>query len=240
MKKSLLGLSIACIILSGCIEKESENSASTKSSSNITNEEYYAVGYTFGAYMKNQGLESLNKNILKGLKDSFSELSLEEKTAKEEIVREDFGKFRESMRKKMEQEQSQLGDKNKQEGITFLNANKEREGVNTLENGIQYEIISSGQGTENPSSNDEVTVHYKGTLINGTEFDSSYARQQPMQFQLNRVIKGWQEILQVMTIGDKWKVYIPSDLAYGEKGPRNIGPNATLIFEIELLDINSK
>ena len=144
------------------------------------------------------------------------------------------------MRKKMEQEQLLLGEKNKEEGITFLNTNKEREGVTSLDNGIQYEIISSGEGSENPSANDEVTVHYKGTLIDGTEFDSSYARQQPMQFQLNRVIKGWQEILKVMTIGDKWKVYIPSELAYGEKGPRNIGPNATLIFEIELLDINSK
>ena len=119
----------------------------------------------------------------------------------------------------------------------ILEQNKQKEGVMTTESGLQYLILSEGKGN-NPTLNDNVTVHYHGTLIDGTIFDSSVDRKQPATFPLNGVIPGWQEALQMMSVGSKWKIFIPSELAYGESGAGAIGPNSTLIFEVELLSIN--
>ena len=123
------------------------------------------------------------------------------------------------------------------EGDVFLEENKKKEGVVTLDSGLQYKIIKEGEG-EKPSKDDTVSVHYKGTLVDGTKFDSSYDRGQPAEFKVGGVIPGWTEALQLMTVGSKWQLCIPSDLAYGERqaGPV-IGPNSTLIFEVELLEI---
>jgi FKBP-type peptidyl-prolyl cis-trans isomerase len=133
-----------------------------------------------------------------------------------------------------------LPDLNKEAGDQFLAENLERKEVNATESGLQYEILTSSDNNASPLADDEVEVHYHGTLINGEVFDSSVDRGEPSKFKVNQVISGWTEALQLMTVGDKWKLYIPSDLAYGETGNNSIGPNETLIFEVELIGITPK
>ena len=133
-----------------------------------------------------------------------------------------------------------LPDLNKEAGEKFLAENLERKEVNATESGLQYEILTSSDDNASPLADDEVEVHYHGTLINGEVFDSSVDRGEPSKFKVNQVISGWTEALQLMTVGDKWKLFIPSDLAYGETGNNSIGPNETLIFEVELLGITPK
>ena len=133
-----------------------------------------------------------------------------------------------------------LPDLNKEAGDQFLAENLERKEVNATESGLQYEILTSSDNNANPLADDEVEVHYHGTLINGEVFDSSVDRGEPSKFKVNQVISGWTEALQLMTVGDKWKLFIPSDLAYGETGNNSIGPNETLIFEVELIGITPK
>ena len=145
------------------------------------------------------------------------------------------------LKKKADAESAAVGDANKKEGDTFLATNKSKDGVQTLPDGLQYKVLTAGNGPK-PTATDTVVCNYKGTLINGTEFDSSYKRGQPVTFPVGQVIKGWTEVLQMMPTGSKWEVYIPSDLAYGPQGPGRgpIGPNQTLIFEIELVSIQPK
>ena len=133
-----------------------------------------------------------------------------------------------------------LPDLNREAGEEFLAKNKERKEVNATDSGLQYEILESGEGDIKPLADDEVEVHYHGTLINGEVFDSSIERGETSKFRVDGVIKGWTEALQMMTVGDKWKLFIPSDLAYGESGSNSIGPNETLIFEVELIGITPK
>jgi FKBP-type peptidyl-prolyl cis-trans isomerase FklB len=129
------------------------------------------------------------------------------------------------------------GEKNKKEGEAFLAENKKKEGVKTLPSGLQYKVIKEGTG-KSPKATDKVSTHYRGTLIDGTEFDSSYKRGQPATFPVNGVIPGWTEALQLMKVGSKWQLFIPSKLAYGERGaPPVIGPYSVLIFTVELLAI---
>ena len=132
-----------------------------------------------------------------------------------------------------------LPDLNLEKGQSFLNENSKLEGVKTLESGLQYLVISNGNGKK-PDINDTVEVHYQGSLISGEIFDSSLESAEPVSFAVNGVIKGWTEALQIMSVGDKWKLFIPSDLAYGETGNNSIGPNETLIFEVELIGIAEK
>jgi len=141
------------------------------------------------------------------------------------------------MSAKLQAEAQVAGDKNKADGEAFLAANKTKDGVVTLPSGLQYKVISMGIGKK-PLATDEVTVNYRGTTIDGKEFDSSYKRGQPATFPLNKVIKGWTEVVQLMPVGSKWQVFIPASLGYGERGAGpDIGPNSTLIFEIELMGI---
>ncbi|MDH5385717.1 MAG: FKBP-type peptidyl-prolyl cis-trans isomerase, partial [Candidatus Aminicenantes bacterium] len=133
--------------------------------------------------------------------------------------------------------QKEQAEKNLAEGQSFLEENGKKEGVITLQSGLQYKVLSEGSG-KSPQKGDAVTVHYRGTLLNGTEFDSSYSRGQPQSFRVDGVIAGWTEALQLMKEGAKWQLFIPSVLAYGERGvPQRIPPNSTLIFEIELISI---
>jgi FKBP-type peptidyl-prolyl cis-trans isomerase FklB len=132
------------------------------------------------------------------------------------------------------------GEANRKEGDAFLAANKSKQGVTTLPDGLQYKIVQEGTGPK-PAASDSVTVNYRGTLVNGKEFDSSYKRGQPVTFPVNGVIKGWTEALQLMPVGSKWELYIPPDLAYGDNSPDpSIGPGDTLIFEVELLSIGAQ
>lgn len=146
--------------------------------------------------------------------------------------------FVQKMQAQMAEKQAAAGNKNKADGEAFLAANKSKPGVKTTASGLQYQVIKEGTGKK-PGPNDQVKVHYLGTLIDGTKFDSSYDRGQPAQFALNGVIPGWTEALQLMPVGSKYKLFIPGNLAYGEQGqPQGgIGPNEVLIFEVELLEI---
>ena len=150
-------------------------------------------------------------------------------------VKQTLTAFQQEMRAKQQQKRTEQGIKSKAEGEAFLAANKSQPGVQTLPDGLQYLVLTNGTGAV-PTAGDTVTVNYRGTLIDGTEFDSSYKRGQPASFQVGGVIPGWNEALKKMTVGSKWKLFIPSGLAYGEHGQRGIPPNSVLIFEVELLD----
>ena len=157
--------------------------------------------------------------------------------SKLKLSTEDMQAAIEEFQKKQMKEMNAQAEKNKKAGEEFLAANKKKEGIHVTESGLQYKIIKKGSGKK-PKATDTVEVHYKGTLINGEVFDSSYGRGEPTTFPVNRVIKGWQEALTLMSEGSKWEIYVPSDLAYGEKGAGGkIGPNETLIFEVELLKV---
>jgi FKBP-type peptidyl-prolyl cis-trans isomerase len=197
----------------------------------------YAIGLNIGAGMKKDSLDIDPNILLRGLKDAMSgakPLMTEEET---KVV---MTEFRTEMMKKKEAEAQQAALANKLAGQQFLAANKTKEGVVTLPSGLQYKILKEGTGPK-PTATDTVVCNYRGTLINGTEFDSSYKGGKPATFAVNQVIKGWTEALQLMPVGSKWQVFVPSDLAYGERGPgAEIGPNSTLIFEIDLLSIQEK
>ena len=188
----------------------------------------YSIGINVATSIKSEGLDSINSfYISKGFQDVFENkdlaVNIEESN---KIIGEYFNK-------KQDAKNQRLAIDSK----IFLEQNKQKDGVMTTESGLQYLILSEGKGN-NPTLNDNVTVHYHGTLIDGTIFDSSVDRKQPATFPLNGVIPGWQEALQMMSVGSKWKIFIPSELAYGESGAGAIGPNSTLIFEVELLSIN--
>jgi len=148
--------------------------------------------------------------------------------------------LRNEMIKKQQAQAQRIGDANKAAGQQFLAANKAKEGVVTLPSGLQYKVLKEGTGPK-PAATDTVVCNYRGTLVDGTEFDSSYKTGKPASFPVNHVIKGWTEALQLMPVGSKWQLFIPSDLAYGERSPgAEIGPNSTLVFEIDLLSIQDK
>lgn len=189
----------------------------------------YSIGLNIGTNLKQQGLDLITDALAAGLKDALTGgkplLSDEEiRDALSALQTEMMGKRAASL------------EVNKKEGDAFLAANKSKEGVTVLPSGLQYKVITTGAGKK-PKTSDAVRTHYRGTLINGTEFDSSYKRGEPVSFQVNQVIAGWTEALQLMPIGSKWQLFIPSNLAYGERGQDPIPPNSTLIFDIELLGV---
>lgn len=194
----------------------------------------YIIGLNIGMNMKRQSVEVDPNLLLKGLNDG---LSGSKPLLTEDEMRSVMTAFNTEMKKKHDEEVKKLGEKNKEEGEKFLAENGKKKGVVTLPSGLQYKIIKEGKG-KSPTLNDVVTVNYRGTLLNGTEFDSSYKRGKPATFPVKGVIKGWTEALQLMKPGAKWELYIPSDLAYGARGAGNIiGPDATLTFEVELISV---
>jgi FKBP-type peptidyl-prolyl cis-trans isomerase FklB len=196
----------------------------------------YSIGMNIGSNFKKQGIEVNADVMMKGIKDGMDGTK---PLIDETEMREVMTAFQKEMMAKTESRNKVAGEKNKKDGETFLAENKKKEGVKTTASGLQYRVIKEGTG-EMPKATDTVVTNYKGTLIDGTEFDSSYKRGEPATFPVTGVIKGWTEALQLMKVGSKWQLFIPSELAYGEKGAgRDIGPNATLIFEIELVSIKA-
>jgi FKBP-type peptidyl-prolyl cis-trans isomerase len=197
----------------------------------------YAIGMKMGANFKKQSVP-VDANILaRGVKDALAggTTLLTDEEAQAAIM-----EVQKQMQAKQQEKLKEAGDANKKEGEAFLAANKGKEGVVTLPSGLQYKILKEGAGPK-PTASDSVVCNYRGTLINGTEFDSSYKRGQPATFPVSGVIKGWTEALQLMAVGSKWQLFIPSELAYGERGAgADIGPSSTLIFEVELLSIEDK
>jgi len=198
----------------------------------------YAIGVNIGKGLHRDGVDVDPALIQRGIRDAIAggKLALTDDEMKAALT-----SLSADLKKKADAETAAAGEANKKEGEAFLAANKTKEGVQTLPDGLQYKILTPGNGPK-PTASDTVVCNYKGTLINGTEFDSSYKRGQPVTFPVGQVIKGWTEVLQLMPAGSKWEVYIPSDLAYGPQGPGRgpIGPNQTLIFEIELVSIQPK
>lgn len=195
----------------------------------------YAFGMSMGNNFKQSGIDTLNVDeFAAGLKAMLTGATTR---MTEEEAQQVMQNYFTSLQQKMQSQREKLAADNEAEGNDFLAKNKERAGVKITESGLQYEILTEGNGPK-PTATDRVKVHYTGKLINGTVFDSSVDRGEPATFGVNQVIPGWTEILQMMPVGSKWRVFIPSALAYGARGAgADIGPNATLIFDIDLLEI---
>lgn len=198
----------------------------------------YSIGYTEGnnmaGFFKAQSVEIDTEIMVKAFKAGLSGIK---PALTEQEMRQMLSALQKNITAKQAAGMKEIAEKNKKAGEAFLAENKKKEGVITLPDGLQYKVLKDGAG-KTPKATDKVKVNYRGTLIDGREFDSSYKRGEPATFQVNAVIRGWTEALQLMKAGSKWEVFIPSSLAYGEKGAGNmIGPDSTLIFEIELLSI---
>lgn len=193
----------------------------------------YSLGVTLGESMQ-ADVDDLDVDAFsEGMRDVFAgnELALSE----DEIAKA-LTSFQERAMQEREAQTQALAEANEAEGETFLAENAERDDVTVTDSGLQYEVLESGDGAT-PGPQDSVEVHYEGTLLDGTVFDSSIERGEPVTFRVDQVIEGWQEALQLMSVGDVWKLYIPSDLAYGASGQGPIGPNEVLVFNVELLDV---
>lgn len=190
----------------------------------------YALGAFFGQTVSRQNMELDIPAFLQAVEDILS-------GAETRLSGEEMRQILSDYQTREQQQRAAAANRNEQDGLRYLEDNKRKEGVKTLPSGLQYKIIKAGAG-EKPGPESQVVVHYRGTLIDGTEFDSSYARGEPVAFGVDQVIKGWQEALQLMPAGSNWQIVVPSELAYGERGAGGvIGPHATLLFDIELLEI---
>jgi FKBP-type peptidyl-prolyl cis-trans isomerase FklB len=202
------------------------------------------VGRNLGAQLRQQSVEVDQAILLRGVKDALAggKTLMTDDEAKAALTQLQ-AEIRTRQQEKMKVEQEKMkavAETNKKQGLEYLEANKSNDGVVALPSGLQYKILTEGTGPK-PVATDTIVCNYRGTLIDGTEFDSSYKRGQPLTIGANRVIKGWTEALQLMQVGSKWQLFIPSDLGYGDGGkPPIIGPGATLIFEVELLSIQGK
>lgn len=194
----------------------------------------YALGVSTGKNFKINTIDVDPNVFAQGLKDT---LAGNKPLLTDEDVNALITAAQKEIQAKQQEQMKTLGEKNKKEGDAFLAANKKKKGVKVLPGGLQYTVITEGKG-KIPKATDTVTVNYKGSLIDGTEFDSSYKRGQPATFPLNGVIKGWTDALQLMKEGSTWRLFIPAALAYGETGRPGIPPNAVLIFEVELISVN--
>jgi FKBP-type peptidyl-prolyl cis-trans isomerase FklB len=227
MKRLLICLGTVCIASIGLAQDKAQLKDQKDKAS-------YSIGYDIGETFKKQKVELNPDTLFSGLKDALA--------GKDALLtKEDREKTLQAFQKEMMEKQiaasKEAATKNAAEGEKFLTENKKKEGVKTTASGLQYKVLKEGSGPS-PKETDTVVVHYKGTLLDGTEFDSSYKRNEPASFQVNRVVKGWIEALQLMKPGAKYQLFIPAALAYGERGAGQlIGPNATLLFEVELLSI---
>jgi len=197
----------------------------------------YAVGLNIGKGLRRDAVDIDPNMLLRGIKDAMAGAKplLTDDEAKTALTA-----LQNDVRQKHDAMMQQTGETNKKEGDAFLAANKAKPGVVTLPSGLQYKILKQGTGPK-PSATDTVVCNYRGTLLDNTEFDSSAKHGGPATFEVGRVIKGWTEALQMMPVGSKWQLFIPSDLAYGPRGAgTDIGPNATLIFDVELVSIKGK
>ena len=227
-RKWLVILSVALLAVMACEggEKKALKTPKDKLS--------YGIGVFVGKNFKQQGVEVDLDFVVKGMRDELSGKTL---LMSDEELRATMAAFQTEMRQKQMQAKLAAAMEGKKQGDAFLAENKKKEGVVTLPSGLQYKILKAGDGKK-PADTDTVEVKYRGTLINGTEFDNSSRRNQPTTLKVAEVISGWKEALKLMPVGSKWQLFVPAQLAYGERGAgRDIGPNATLIFEMELVAI---
>lgn len=235
MKKSVWMI-VAIAMLAGCSQEEVKEETKQVALDNNASKFSYAIGLEVGKSLKNLG-EDLNRAaFIDALNAQLDGSTPRLDAAEMQKVKQEFAQKRAA---KQVEERKAASAKNKADGENFLAENAKKDGVKVTDSGLQYEVLKMGDG-EKPVATDKVKVHYRGTLLDGTEFDSSYKRGQPISFPLNGVIKGWTEGVQLMPVGSKFKFYIPSDLAYGANGAGAvITPDSTLVFEVELLAIET-
>lgn len=239
MKKiylSTLAIALIGITMSGCNENKASSAKTAEATALTTPEQQvgYAIGAQIGTQLAMTKDDIDSKALILGLTDAMDGTALK---LTDQQMQEAKMAFQKKVQEKAQAEMKKLAEANKAEGEKFLAENKTKEGVVTLPSGLQYKIVQAGTGAT-PSATDTVVTNYTGTLINGKVFDSSVQRGEPATFPVNGVIPGWTEALQHMKVGAKWKLYIPADLAYGERGAgQMIAPNSTLLFDIELLEI---
>ncbi|CAD2226351.1 FKBP-type peptidyl-prolyl cis-trans isomerase FkpA [Pseudoalteromonas sp. 3J6] len=238
IKLSLIAASV--LALTACNQEAKKEQADVKLDT-VAQQQAYGIGASVGNFLnkdladkKEIGIELDQALLMRGFEDALAGNA----KIDEEKIREVLTALDESVRTKQEEKAKVESEKSKVEGEKYLAENANKEGVMVTESGLQYEVLSQGEGAK-PVATDVVKVHYKGTLLDGTEFDSSYSRNEPTTFPLNRVIPGWTEGLQLMPVGSKYKFTIPSDLAYGDRDLGKIPANSTLIFEVELLEIQN-
>lgn len=230
---ALLTLTASALMITAC-QTGSTGEAAKKELTSERDKFSYAIGSDIGVSLEPFKDEVDLAVVFQGIRDNLegkpSLLTKEEAKEVKDVV------FKRIAEQKQE-EAKKLAEEKKVTGAAFLDENGKKEGVVTTESGLQYEVLVAGEG-DKPSATDNVKVHYTGTLLDGKEFDSSIKRGQPVTFRVDRVIKGWSEALQLMPVGSKYKLYIPSELGYGERGAgRDIGPNEVLVFEVELIEI---
>jgi len=230
MKQVLIAAVLAVFTLSVCLAGEKPELK------NDNDKISYSVGYQVGGDFKRQGIDLDPDLVVKGIRDGLA-------GTKPLMTPQEMNKTLVDLKKKIvaeeQRQKKEAAGKNLQEGKAFLAENAKKKDVKTLPSGLQYQVIEKGSG-DSPKKTDTVTVNYKGTLIDGTEFDSSYKRGKPATFRVDGVIAGWTEALQLMKPGAKWQLFIPSELAYGERGAGSrIGPDSTLIFEVELISVQA-
>jgi len=233
MKRKILAVSMVLIFgLIACGKKELSKSGLETQMEKVS----YVMGHNIANNFKDQKIDIQMEAFIQGIKDGLKEdVNIFDPKEVQEIMTE----YQNQMREKMDIERKDSSKINLKESKAFLAENKEKEGVVTLESGLQYKVLKEGTGPI-PQATDKVKTHYVGTLIDGTEFDSSVKRGEPIVFSVTGVIPGWTEALQLMKVGAKWKLFIPPELGYGENGAGNrIGPNAALIFEVELISIEN-
>ena len=240
IKLSLIAASV--LALTACNQEAKKEQQAEVKLETEAQQQAYGIGASVGNFLnqdladkKELGIELDEALLKRGFEDALAGNA----KLDDEKIREVLTALDQSMRTKQEEKAKVEAEKSKAEGEKFLAENAKKEGVTVTESGLQYEVITEGEG-EKPEATDVVKVHYKGTLLDGTEFDSSYSRNKPTTFPLNRVIPGWTEGLQLMPVGSKYKFTIPSELAYGERDLGKIPANSTLVFEVELLEIQDE
>ncbi|BFM13715.1 macrophage infectivity potentiator Mip [Simiduia litorea] len=231
VKHSLVsGIALATLMLAACgADKKAEEAKLDTLEAKMS----YIFGANMASQFKQEGITLDPAALSLAVVDIQSG---KENRISQEEMQQVMQEFQSQAQAKQEAKMKEVGAVNQQKSEAFLTANGTKEGVQTTESGLQYKVLTEGKGAQ-PTTDDSVTVHYKGTLIDGTEFDSSYTRGEPATFPVTGVIPGWTEALQLMNKGAKYELYIPSDLAYGPGGTGPIGPNSALVFEVELLDI---
>jgi FKBP-type peptidyl-prolyl cis-trans isomerase FklB len=202
---------------------------------NQKDKESYSLGYQFGQSLKAQGVDVNLDVYISGIKDF---LGGQQPTMTQEAIRVTISELQKRLMADRQKELKEMAEQNLSKSKVFLEENKKKEGIKTLASGLQYKILLEGSG-KTPKATDTVTVHYRGTLIEGSEFDNSYKRGQPATFEVRVVIPGWTEALQLMKEGSKWQIFLPPELGYGERGMGHIPPNSTLLFEVELISVGA-
>jgi FKBP-type peptidyl-prolyl cis-trans isomerase FklB len=233
MTRTVLAVLLTLTLVSTACAQETASESDTTLDS-MTDKVSYSIGLNLGRSLSSQEVEVDMDVLARGIRDGMGDA---EALMTDEEIQQTMTDFQQEMVAKQQAKREEMATQNKTEGESFLAENKAKDGVMTTDSGLQYMVMEEGDGPK-PAPTDQVTVHYKGTLLDGTVFDSSYDRGQPATFPLNAVIPGWTEGVQLMSVGSKYKFWIPAELGYGPNGQGPvIGPNATLVFEVELLDI---